>query len=325
MQKNKLNFLFILLMLGFVSCVSNKKYNDLQASKTILQKEYDDLRATLQEKRILGDSLRHTETRLREVNNNLLDLKARYESLLQNSKDLNSRYDQLLKQNNDLVNTSSTEKQSLSEQLAARQRDVELKERQLNELEAALKARESNLAQLNTSLSDQQKKVDDLNAMIKAKDAVMTQLRTRLNDALRGFSASDLSVREENGRVYVSLSQNLLFPKGSDQIDAKGVDALKKLAVVLNNNADIEINVEGHTDADGTAERNWDLSVSRATTIVKVLTDSKVDPKRITASGRALYHPVAPNDVEPNKAKNRRTEIILSPKLDELYELIKNE
>jgi chemotaxis protein MotB len=151
----------------------------------------------------------------------------------------------------------------------------------------------------------------------------MAQLRTNLNQALLGFTAADMSISEKDGKLYVSLSQNLLFKTGSDQIDFRGKNALKQVAEALNANPDIDIMVEGHTDSDGAPAANWDLSVRRATAVVKILSDFGVSPARMTAAGRGLYAPVAPNDSAANKALNRRTDIILSPKLDQLYQMIK--
>ena len=123
--------------------------------------------------------------------------------------------------------------------------------------------------------------------------------------------------------MYLSLSQNLLFPSGSDEIDWKGRQALMKLADALKSNPDIDITVEGHTDTDGTAAKNWDLSVLRATTVVKLLSSYGVPSDRLIASGRGFYAPIASNDTPQGKGLNRRTEIILSPQLDELYNLIR--
>jgi chemotaxis protein MotB len=121
----------------------------------------------------------------------------------------------------------------------------------------------------------------------------------------------------------VVLSDALLFAKGSTQIGARGQDALKKLGATLATNTDMQIEVEGHTDSDGSAASNWALSQARALSVLQILLTAKVEPRRMVASGRAFYKPVAPNDVEANKAKNRRTEILLSPKIEILQELIK--
>jgi len=150
----------------------------------------------------------------------------------------------------------------------------------------------------------------------------LTGLRSKVNQALLGFTDADLSVSERNGKIYVSLSQNLLFATNSDNIDWKGKKAIRSLADVLKQNPDINITVEGHTDPDGSPAKNWDLSVRRATAVVKILTETNVNAERITASGRSFYYPIASNATAAGKAKNRRTEIILSPRLDQLYKII---
>jgi chemotaxis protein MotB len=143
---------------------------------------------------------------------------------------------------------------------------------------------------------------------------------------LVGFNASDLSITQKNGKVYVSLSENLLFPSGSAVVNLKGKEALGKLAEVLNSNPDISVNIEGHTDSIPIRVKyqdNWALSTARSTAIVRILvSDYKVDPVRVIASAHSLYDPVDTNSTPEGRARNRRTEIILSPKLDELYKLL---
>jgi chemotaxis protein MotB len=147
-----------------------------------------------------------------------------------------------------------------------------------------------------------------------------------MTDALKGFNSNDLSVYQKNGKVYVRLSENLLFPSGSAVVNPNGVDALSKLAAVLNLNADVAVNIEGHTDSipiRGKYQDNWDLSTARANAIVRVLVNNyKVDPVRVVASGHSYYDPIESNATPDGRAKNRRTEIILSPKLDEMYKLL---
>jgi chemotaxis protein MotB len=147
-----------------------------------------------------------------------------------------------------------------------------------------------------------------------------------MTEALKGFNSNELSVAIKNGKVYVSLQENLLFPSGSAVVNPKGKQALGKLAGVLTINPDINVNIEGHTDSIPIRSRyedNWALSVARATSIVRILTkDYGVDPKRIIASGHSLYDPVDSNMSKEGRARNRRTEIILTPKLDELYQII---
>jgi len=147
-----------------------------------------------------------------------------------------------------------------------------------------------------------------------------------MSEALTGYNSKDLSVYQKNGKVYVSLSENLLFPSGSAVVNPKGVEALSKLAAVLNLNSDVAVNIEGHTDTVPIRTRfkdNWDLSTARANAIVRILVDNyKVDPVRVEASGHSFYDPVDTNSTPEGRARNRRTEIILSPKLDEMYRLL---
>ena len=152
------------------------------------------------------------------------------------------------------------------------------------------------------------------------------QLKNKMAEALKGFNSNDLSVVQKNGKVYVSLSENLLFPSGSAVVNTKGVDALSKLAAVLNLESNVAVNIEGHTDSipiRGKYKDNWDLSTARANAIVRILVETyRVDPLRVIASGHSFYDPLDTNSTPEGRARNRRTEIILSPKLDEMYKLL---
>jgi chemotaxis protein MotB len=175
-------------------------------------------------------------------------------------------------------------------------------------------------------LAQSQRRAENLQALIDQQRKTTNELRQKMNDALKGFNSDELSVSIKNGKVYVSLQENLLFPSGSAAVNPKGKQALGKLAGVLSINPDINVNIEGHTDSipiRGRYEDNWALSVARATSIVRILTkDYGIEPVRIIASGHSLYDPVDTNISKEGRAKNRRTEIILTPKLDELYKLI---
>jgi chemotaxis protein MotB len=196
------------------------------------------------------------------------------------------------------------------------------KNTQLSELNQSLGSAEQDLAGKNARIAEMQRILDQ-------KDAATKALRKKVADALLGFNAQDLQVNVKNGKVYVSLSEQLLFKSGSTKVDPKGQDALKKLAGALKDNKDINVLVEGHTDnvpikgqtASG-ARDNWDLSVMRATEITRLLTTAGMDPAQVTPSGRAEFLPVVANDTPQNKAMNRRTDIILTPKLDELFSIL---
>ena len=197
---------------------------------------------------------------------------------------------------------------------------------QNSQLGAQTTDQQNQLNQSKLTLQQQQQRLQQLQNLLAQQRAKSEELKNKMTEALNGFSSSDLTVTQKNGKVYVSLSENLLFPSGSAVVNPKGVDALSKLAAVLNLNPDIAINIEGHTDSipiRGRYQDNWDLSTARANAIVRVLVNNyKVDPVRVEASGHSLYDPVDVNSTPAGRARNRRTEIILSPKLDELYKLI---
>lgn len=175
-------------------------------------------------------------------------------------------------------------------------------------------------------LEAEQKRLWDLRRLLDQQRQAVEDLRKKMADALVGFNSNELQVFTKNGRVYVSLQESLLFPSGSAVVNPKGKQALGTLAQVLNINPDINVVVEGHTDSipiHGRYEDNWALSVARATAIVRLLTDTyKVDPARVTASGRSKFEPVDVNTTAEGRQRNRRTEIILAPKLDELMQLL---
>lgn len=315
MQHNRFCLLLVVAVL-FSACVSQKKYDDLLGSKSRSDHEVSRLTAVEREHEALKQEMASTKAMLANTEQGLADLKDRYEELGATHMELKSEYDALLETNKNLLMSASDEKKDLTARLSAQQRELDEKARLLNVLKEELEGKEAAIAEREESIAA-------LNAQLDMQRNSIQKLKNGLNEALRGFSASDLTVVEKNGRIYVSMSQNLLFKSGSDQVDQKGKEALKKLAEVLNKNPDIEIMVEGHTDTDGTADFNWDLSVARATEVVKVLTTNAVEPKRITAAGRAFFVPIDSNDTDAGKARNRRTEIILSPKFDQLYELLK--
>jgi chemotaxis protein MotB len=178
------------------------------------------------------------------------------------------------------------------------------------------------LRKKEAELNAKEAKLKELQEVIAALNGKVEKLRNTITAAMESFKSEDISVMVKEGKVYVSMSEKLLFKSGSYKVDPLGIDALGKLATVLNNNPEIEITVEGHTDNVGTDPSNWDLSVMRATSIIRILTDKKVDPKRITASGRGPFLPVASNDTEEGRAKNRRTEIVLSPNLREFFDIL---
>jgi chemotaxis protein MotB len=231
---------------------------------------------------------------------NLADLTDQSNKLSTSYKDLQNKY-------NDLTNQSLSQTDKLSKALAAKSEDLDAKEK---------------------LLSEREKTLHDMKQIIAKQDSLTRNLNNTLRNALLGFNSDELSVEIKDGKVYVSMSDKLLFQSGSSAVEDKGKDALKLLAGVLDKNSDIDILIEGHTDnvpiKTSVYKDNWDLSVARATSIVRILTnDYKIVPTRLTASGKGEFFPKADNDTPEGRAKNRRTEIILSPKLDELMKLLK--
>jgi chemotaxis protein MotB len=240
------------------------------------------------------------KTNLADQTNKNKELTDQYNNLSTQYKDLQDKY-------NTLINQSLSQTDKLSKALAAKSEDLDAKEKLLSERERTL---------------------DEMKQIIAKQDSITSRLNSILRNALLGFNPDELSVEIKNGKVYVSMSDKLLFNSGSSAVEDKGKDALKLLAGVLDKNPDIDILVEGHTDnvpiKTSVYKDNWDLSVARATSIVRILAnDYKIVPTRMTASGKGEYFPKADNDSADGRAKNRRTEIILSPKLDELMKLLK--
>lgn len=198
-----------------------------------------------------------------------------------------------------------------------------------NKLNDNYSSSSSKVNQLSSDLQKREERLKEVEDALKKRDAATNALKDKLQQALLGFQNSGLTVDIRDGKVYVSLADKLLFPSGSIVIDQHGKDALKQLAVVLNKEPDINMAVEGHTDDKkvhnlGQIKDNWDLSVMRATSVTRYLTEvENIDPKRLTATGKSQYQPADPGTTPEALAKNRRIEIVLTPKLDELYNLIK--
>jgi len=223
------------------------------------------------------------------------------------NKELSDQYKDMQDKYNTLINQSLSQTDKLSKALSAKSEDLDAKEK---------------------LLSEREKTLNEMRQIIARQDSITNNLNSILRNALLGFNSDELSVEIKNGKVYVSMSDKLLFQSGSSAVESKGKDALKLLAGVLDKNPDIDILIEGHTDnvpiKTSVYKDNWDLSVARATSIVRILTnDYKIVPTRMTASGKGEYFPKADNETPEGRAKNRRTEIILSPKLDELMKLLK--
>ena len=216
--------------------------------------------------------------------------------------------------------------EDLNQKIAGLNKQVSDLSSQNTALGAQTEEQMSKLSQSKQELQRQQERLKQLQDLLNQQKEASESLKNKMSEALKGFSSSELTVHQKNGKVYVSLSENLLFPSGSATVNSKGVDALSKLAAVLNLNQDVAVNIEGHTDSipiRGRYQDNWDLSTARANSIVRILVNNyRVDPVRVTSSGHSYYDPVDTNSTSQGRANNRRTEIILSPKLEEMYQLL---
>jgi chemotaxis protein MotB len=258
---------------------------------------------------------------LTAANDNISRLQSDSAMMASNINKLNSDKSKLTDDVNRLNNANG----DLQKQLTTAQNQLSGTRQQLQGTKAEL---EGTKDAAGRTIASQQQRLEQLQALINQQKQATEALKKKISDALVDFSANDLSVTTKNGKVYVSLSENLLFPSGSAVVNAKGKTALEQLASVLNNNRDINVAIEGHTDSipiKGRYADNWDLSVARSTSIVRILTQTyQVDAARVTASGRSKYDPVDTNITSQGRAHNRRTEIILEPKLDELMKLIQD-
>ncbi|MBL7912456.1 MAG: OmpA family protein [Bacteroidia bacterium] len=252
-------------------------------------------------------------------------------------RNLTSKYDkldqlnqQLMDRLNKLLSGSEKDNSKLSGDLQMTQEQLLKKQDELKALEAKLTLQKIDLDMLNAELKKREARVAELEDILKKKDQAAADLKKKLSDALIGFEGKGLTITQKNGKVYVSMDESLLFASGKTNVEAKGVEALKSVAKVLEQNPDINVLVEGHTDdvpmkGAGEIKDNWDLSVMRATSVTKImLSSAKIESQRITAAGRGEFFPLDPAKTAEARKKNRRTEIILTPKLDELLKVLGN-
>jgi chemotaxis protein MotB len=302
------------------SCVSKKIYTDLENKYTDLKKE----------NRLIADEneeLHKANAQFNEENKMLkaeLDkLKADRDKLqadctatTNNLKTLKDSYAALEKNSNDALESNMNKNRELLAQLGAK--------------EKALAAEQDRLNKLKNELASNTKRLNELESMIAAKDASMKKLKETLSKALNAFEGKGLTVEQKNGKVYVSMENKLLFQTGSWAVGSEGRKAVVEVGKVLAQNPDITVLIEGHTDNDkilgnigGGIENNWDLSTKRATAIVTILGENNgIRKQNLTAAGRGEYAPLMSNDTPDGKAKNRRIEIILTPKLDEISKML---
>lgn len=325
--------LFILFM-SFYSCVPQRKLEEEQAKRKSCEGELSTLKTSYQDcdTKLSDANLKITDLTksIAGLERDTLILGTSYRNLTDKYDKLNRINEQLLDKYNRLLEGNIADTKKLSGELQTTQETLLKKQDELKKLEIALNTQKAELDILTAELKQREKRVAELEAILKKKDDAVNALKQKLQDALLGFEGKGLSITQKNGKVYVSMDENLLFASGSIDIEKKGVEAIKKVAKVLEQNQDINVLIEGHTDdvpmnGKGEIKDNWDLSVMRATSIVKIITKySSVDPRRLTAAGRGEYSPLDSAKTAEARKKNRRTEIILTPKLDELFKVLES-
>jgi chemotaxis protein MotB len=318
------NLVLIGVVLMLAACVPIKKYRDLEANynkcleeQSIYKSKAIDYENQVKELNIQLEQMRSDITALKSdtaaIGQQYRNLKVDYQKSQETNQALEEKYAQA-------VTNGSVENAKLVNELEATRVELQKKEDLLNQLEKELNAR-------SRALDEKEKRINELEQVIASKDEAVRLLKEKIASALRGFADKGITVVEKNGRIYVSMEAQLLFASGKTDVSKEGQVALVDLAKVLETQKDIDILVEGHTDVDPmnsstSPKDNWELSVLRATSVVKImLSNSKMDPTCITAGGRSEYIPLDPND----KAKNRRIEIIITPDLTKLFELISSE
>lgn len=309
------------LLLLMAACVPAKKYNELLEKEKTCSEELE---------RYKNSSLsnegraRDLQARVDIMNREVSGLKSDTSEMGNRYRLLQVQYDKVSAQLESLESAYERFRKSGAKETATLQAELEAKNLELQRKEDALITLEADLRTKQQLLAEREQRVNELEEMIKRKDEAAQQLRTKVANALKGFESQGLSVVYKNGKIYVSMEAKLLFASGSTVVEPNGRKALIELAKVLENERELEIIVEGHTDTDklnssAHPKNNWELSVLRATSVIDILlSNSKMNPTQLMAAGRSEFYPVDP----ANKAKNRRIEIIISPNLTELYDLI---
>ncbi len=313
----KISVLILLITISF-SCVSPKVYKDLEDKYAGLKRENKQLSSDY-------DNLLKSKN---EAQNSLNKLQKDYDEAIASRDKLQSDYNATKTSLDNLkASYDALEKNSSSEIAKNSQKNRELLA-QLEAKEQALAAENQRLISLKKALDEKSGRIEDLEQVIAAKDAKMNRLKDAISKALTNFEGKGLTVEQRDGKVYISMENKLLFSSGSWAVGEEGRTAVNQLGNVLATNPDIAVLIEGHTDnvpytGNGQLSGNWDLSTKRATAIVNILRENQsINPENLTAAGRGEYAPIASNESSAGKAKNRRIEVILTPKLDEISKLL---
>jgi len=315
--------LFILTLVIFTStsCVSSKLYKELEGKYTNLKNDYDTLNADSESVLIDKNTLQNQFNQLQsEYDATVLERN----QLQQDVTALQKKYDAL----NDSYTALEQNSSKAIEDNVQKNRELLA---QLDAKETALVVENNRLLKLEADMQERSQRIAELEALIASKDQAMRDLKDAISNALTAFEGKGLTVEQRDGKVYVSMENKLLFKSGSWAIGVDGRRAIEQLGTVLAANPDIAVLIEGHTDNDpfssgGQIANNWDLSTKRATAIVQILNENEaINPESLTAAGRGEFAPIATNETTDGKARNRRIEVVLTPKLDEISNLLNND
>jgi len=329
----KKSLLYIVAGLGLLaSCVPASEFTQVSDKSNSLQVERDDLMAENEhltvENREMRAKFDQVEEQQQQNIEDSIRIHKRVEELEKEMAQLDRKYADLQSTHDALLRGNARETRRLLNELQTTQEDLTVKEQMLRELEANVAGQRQDVNRLQAELEARNARLMEMEEMLHQKDRILDDLREKVAEALLGFEGQGLTVTRKNGKVYVSLDEKLLFQSGSTVVDPNGVQALRQLAQVLARNPEIKIMIEGHTDdvpfrKGSSIKDNWDLSVMRATSIVRILLDgSGIDPTRLTVAGRGEFLPVDPAKTPEARRKNRRTEIILSPDLSEVFRIL---
>jgi chemotaxis protein MotB len=304
---------------------SKSKLKSCESERDVLKKEAESYSSNLAEAK---DQLQKDHKTIEGLKRDTAINGSAHLALIAKYEKMNVLNDQLMDRMNKLMMGNDKDNAKLSGDLQITREELLKKQDTLRALETRLNAQRVELENLNTELLKREARVSELETLLKNKDQAAADLKKKLSDALFNFENKGLTITQKNGKVYVSMDESLLFASGKTNVEPKGAEALKNLAKVLEQNPDINVMVEGHTDdvpmkGAGEIKDNWDLSVMRATSVTKILLGSaKIDAKRVTACGRGEFVPLENAKTPEARKKNRRTEIILTPKLDELLKVL---
>lgn len=315
----KKTLIAIALITLTASCVSKKIFTDLEDKFATLKKEnrqlIDDNEALTKIKNQLDTDKNNLQTELDKTKAERNKLQSDYNAADKNLQTLQASYAALEKNSSESLQANLEKNRNLLAQLEAKEKTIASEQERLNKLK--------------TDLEASSKRLNELESLIAAKEAGLKKLKETLSKSLKAFEGKGLTVQQKDGKVYVSMENKLLFQTGSWAVGDEGKKAVVLVANVLAQNPDISVLIEGHTDTDkftgavGSIENNWDLSTKRATAIVNILSENKsVNKQNLTAAGRGEYAPITSNETAEGKSKNRRIEIILTPKLDEISKML---